>query len=45
VTGVTALYHFIDLKWLQVPLAATAMIGTAVAFMVGFQNNAAYDRI
>lgn len=45
VTGITVLYHFFDLKWLQVPLAATAMIGTAVAFMVGFQNNAAYDRI
>ncbi len=45
VSGVTALYHFLDLKWLQVPLGAIAMIGTAVAFMVGFQNNAAYDRI
>jgi putative membrane protein len=35
----------LDLKWLQIPLALVAIIGTAVAFMVGFQNNAAYDRI
>jgi putative membrane protein len=44
-TLVTALYEALDLKWLQVPLAPVALIGTAVAFMVGFQNNAAYDRI
>lgn len=42
---VTVLFELIDLRWLQVPLAPVALIGTAVAFMVGFQNNAAYDRI
>jgi putative membrane protein len=41
----TALYEIFDIKWLQVPLAPVGLIGTAVAFMVGFQNNAAYDRI
>ena len=41
----TFLYELLDIKWLQVPLAPVALIGTAVAFMVGFQNNAAYDRI
>lgn len=44
-TLVTVLYELVNLKWLQVPLAPVALIGTAVAFMVGFQNNAAYDRI
>lgn len=44
-TLVTVLYELIDIKWLQVPLAPVALIGTAVAFMVGFQNNSAYDRI
>ena len=44
-TIITALYELLDIKWLQVPLAPVALIGTAVAFMVGFQNNAAYDRI
>lgn len=44
-TIVTVLYELLNIKWLQVPLAPVALIGTAVAFMVGFQNNAAYDRI
>lgn len=44
-TAVTALYELLNIKWLQVPLAPVALVGTAVAFMVGFQNNAAYDRI
>lgn len=41
----TILYELLDLKWLQLPFAPIGIIGTAVAFMVGFQNNAAYDRI
>tara|TARA_R110002050_G_scaffold195593_2_gene330486 strand:+ start:26404 stop:27453 length:1050 start_codon:yes stop_codon:yes gene_type:complete len=41
----TILYELLGIKWLQVPLAPVGLIGTAVAFMVGFQNNAAYDRI
>lgn len=44
-TLITVLYELLGIKWLQVPLAPVALIGTAVAFMVGFQNNAAYDRI
>ncbi len=42
---ITVLYEVLGIKWLQVPLAPVTLIGTAVAFMVGFQNNAAYDRI
>ncbi|MDB9882394.1 hypothetical protein OAD66_04585 [Bacteroidia bacterium] len=41
----TIVYELLDMRWLQVPLAPVGLIGTAVAFMVGFQNNAAYDRI
>ena len=44
-TAVTILYELLNIKWLQVPLTPVGLIGTAVAFMVGFQNNAAYDRI
>ena len=44
-TVITALYELLNIKWLQVPLAPVGLIGTAVAFLVGFQNNAAYDRI
>ncbi|MBI1266167.1 MAG: hypothetical protein GC193_01925 [Cryomorphaceae bacterium] len=41
----TIAFELLNIKWLQVPLAPVGLIGTAVAFMVGFQNNAAYDRI
>lgn len=44
-TVYTILYELIGIKWLQVPFTPVALIGTAVAFMIGFQNNAAYDRI
>ncbi len=43
--GVTALYELLDLRFLHVPWAPVAVLGTAVAFIVGFQNNAAYGRI
>ena len=42
---ITTLYEIFDIKWLQVPLMPVGLIGTAVAFMIGFQNKAAYDRI
>lgn len=42
---ITFLYEVLDFTFLNVPWTPVALIGTAVAFMVGFQNNAAYDRI
>lgn len=39
------LHEYFDFKWLQLPWTPIALIGTAVAFVVGFQNNAAYGRI
>ena len=44
-TVVTALFEVLNIKWLQIPFAPVGLVGTAVAFLVGFQNNAAYDRI
>ena len=38
-------YYFIELDWLIIPWTPITLIGTAVAFVVGFQNNAVYDRI
>lgn len=38
-------YYFLDLEWLKIPWTPLALIGTAVAFIIGFQNNATYDRI
>ncbi len=38
-------YYFLDLQWLRIPWTPMALIGTAVAFVIGFQNNAVYGRI
>jgi len=38
-------YYFLDLQWLRIPWTPMALIGTAVAFIIGFQNNAVYGRI
>lgn len=42
---ITALYELADMRFLHLPWAPVAIVGTAVAFIVGFQNNAAYGRI
>ncbi len=42
---VTVLFEVVGLKWLQLPWTPIALIGTAVAFLIGFQSNAAYGRI
>lgn len=41
----TIAFELLEIKWLQIPFAPIGLIGTAVAFLVGFQNNSAYDRI
>lgn len=38
-------YYFLHLDWLRIPWTPLALIGTAVAFVIGFQNNTAYGRI
>jgi putative membrane protein len=38
------LFYFLDLRWLAIPTLPVSLIGTAVAFNVGFKNNNAYDR-
>ena len=38
------LYDVFDLKWLTLPWMPIALVGTALAFITGFKNNAAYDR-
>jgi len=40
----TSLYSYFDFKWLALPWLPIALLGTAVAFVVGFKNNASYDR-
>lgn len=41
----TLLYILLDWKWLSIPWLPIALLGTAVAFAVGFRNNASYDRM
>lgn len=41
----TCCYVLLDWKWLAVPWLPIALLGTAVAFVVGFKNNASYDRM
>lgn len=45
-TSVSAvlLYKYAGLAWVAVPWLPVSLIGTAVAFYVGFKNNQAYDR-
>ena len=42
---VAILYNVLDMTFLKVPWTPVALIGTAVAFIISFQNNAAYGRI
>ena len=42
---IVCLYFFLDLFWIKIPWTPLALIGTAVAFVIGFQNNSAYGRI
>lgn len=42
---VTVIYRFTGWTWLAIPWLPLSVIGTAVAFYVGFKNNQAYDRL
>lgn len=39
------LFDVVGLKWLHVPWLPLGVLGTAVAFIVSFKNNASYDRL
>lgn len=45
VSGVAAIIYFTKIEWLSVPWLPLSVIGTAVAFYIGFKNNQAYDRL
>ncbi len=38
------LYDVCNIQWLNIPWLPIALIGTAVAFIIGFKNNATYGR-
>lgn len=41
----TVAWVVFDQRWLSLPWQPVALVGTAVAFVTGFQNNAAYGRL
>lgn len=45
ITFVAVLYYFTQWKWMSIPWLPLSVLGTAVAFYVGFKNNQAYDRL
>jgi ion channel-forming bestrophin family protein len=42
---ICALYSFVGLKNIGIPFLPVGLIGTAVAFYVGFKNNSSYERL
>lgn len=44
-TLIAVLFHFFNWHWMIIPWVPVALIGTAEAFLVGFKNNQAYDRL
>lgn len=41
---VVYLYKYMGIKWLKIPWVPMTLVGTAVAFYLGFKNNSAYAR-
>jgi len=41
----TFCFEVLEWRWLSIPWLPIALLGTAVAFVVGFKNNASYDRL
>lgn len=42
---VAVLYEVVGWHWISIPWLPVSLIGTAVAFYVGFKNNQSYDRV
>lgn len=42
---IVLLYQYADWKWIAIPWMPIAVIGTAVAFYLGFKNSQSYDRM
>lgn len=40
----TALFYFLEIKWLAIPWVPVALLGTATAFISGFKNTQTYNR-
>ena len=45
VSAVAAIFEYGHWGWMHIPWIPISIIGTAVAFYIGFKNNQAYDRL
>ncbi|MBD0403075.1 bestrophin family protein [Flammeovirga sp. EKP202] len=41
---IVVLYEYFNMTWIKLPWSILSIVGTAVAFYVGFKNNSAYAR-
>ena len=39
------LFDVVGFKWLRIPWLPLGVLGTAISFLIGFKNNASYDRL
>ncbi len=44
-TLIASMYYFTHWQWITIPWLPLSLVGTAVAFYLGFKNNQAYDRL
>lgn len=44
-TLMATFYEFVEYEWMKIPWLPLSIMGTAVAFYIGFKNNSAYDRL
>ena len=42
---IAVLYKIVGWHWISIPWLPVSLVGTAVAFYVGFKNNQSYDRV
>ncbi len=42
---VSVVYKVVGWHWISIPWLPVSLVGTAVAFYVGFKNNQSYDRV
>jgi putative membrane protein len=43
-TAAVVIYDVLQWRWVALPWLPVALLGTVVSFMIGFKNNASYDR-
>ena len=44
-TIMAVVYEYFQFEWMMIPWLPLSILGTAVAFYIGFKNNSAYDRL